>query len=270
MKTLNALAPVIVVACLAVPAVAQTTTTTAPPAAAPSAAVPAADVLGTWDATITTQQGQVIPSQLTLKKDGEKIVGTISSDMGAAPVEAEVKGKALALWFTFQGQSGPMAVELAGTVDGDAVKGSMTVGGQGGGEWTATRAKEGKDSKDLPKESKDPAPPAPPAPSSPSTPSLTGTWNVTVELPNMTANPTVVLKQDGEKLAGDYVSAQYGKFQVTGTIKGADVSFWFEMNVEGTGLNVTYTGTLDKDGGLKGSVNYGDMMSGTFVASKKK
>lgn len=262
MKTLNALAPLaplIIVACLAAPAVAQTTTTTAPPAAAP-----AADVLGTWDASITTQQGQVIPSQLTLKKDGEKIAGTISSQMGDAPVEAEVKGKALTVWFTFQGQNGPMAIELDGTVDGDAVKGTMAVGGQAGGEWTATR---GKESKDLPKESKGPAPPAP---STPSIPSLTGTWNVSVELPNMTANPTVVLKQDGEKLAGDYVSAQYGKFPITGTIKGADVSFWFAMNIEGTGLNVTYTGTVDQDGTLKGSVNYGDMMSGTFTAAKKK
>lgn len=257
MKALNALSPLIVVACLAAPAVAQTTTTAAPPAVAP-----AADVLGTWDATITTQQGQAIPSQLTLKKDGEKIVGTISSEMGGAPVEAEVKGKALSVWFTFQGQSGPMAIELDGTVDGDAVKGTMAIGGQAGGEWTATRAKDPK-AKETPKE------PAKDQPAAAKT-DLTGTWNVTVELPNMTANPTVVLKQDGEKLAGDYVSAQYGKFQVTGTIKSADVSFWFEMNVEGTAMNVTYTGTVDKDGTLKGSVNYGDMMSGTFVASKKK
>src|SRR5438132_1336914 len=77
---------------------------------------------------------------------------------------------------------------------------------------------------------------------------LSGSWNVSVELPNMTATPTVVLKQDGEKLSGDYVSAQYGKFPLIGSLKGTDVSFWFAMNVEGTGLNVTYTGTVDKDG----------------------
>jgi hypothetical protein len=99
---------------------------------------------------------------------------------------------------------------------------------------------------------------------------LTGTWNVTVELPNIQATPTVVLKQDGEKLSGEYVSAQYGKFPITGTVKGADVSFSFAMNVEGNALNVTYTGTADKDGALKGSVAYGDMMSGTFVAKKSK
>jgi len=240
MKTFNTLAPLMIVACLAAPATAQTTTTLAP----------AADVIGTWNATVTPSQGQSIPSQILLKKEGDKIVGTISSQMGEAPVEAEVKGKGLTIWFNFQGQNGPMAIEMSGTVDGDAAKGTMAIGGQAGGDWIATRA--GKDAK------------------APSTPSLTGDWNISVELPSMTASPTVVLKQDGEKLTGEYVSAQYGKFAVTGTTKGADVSFWFAMNVEGTGLNVTYTGTVDKDGTMKGSVNYGDMMSGTFVASKKK
>ena len=48
------------------------------------------------------------------------------------------------------------------------------------------------------------------------------------------------------------------------------MSFWFAMNVEGNALNVTYTATVEKDGSLKGSVNYGDMMSGTFSAARKK
>jgi hypothetical protein len=84
----------------------------------------------------------------------------------------------------------------------------------------------------------------------------------------MTATPAIELKQDGEKLTGEYISAQYGKYPITGTVKGADVTFWFAMNVEGTALNVTYTGKIEK-GEVKGSVNYGDMMNGTFTATKK-
>ena len=145
----------------------------------------------------------------------------------------------------------------------DKIKGSMTAGGTVAGDWTATRAK-------------DAAPAAATttgtasASSTTSTASsLTGDWTVSVELPNMTANPGLTLKQDGEKLTGEYISAQYGKFPVTGTVKGNDVNFSFSMSVEGTALDVGYTGTLQKDGSLKGSVNYGDMMSGTFVAVKK-
>ena len=247
MKILNTLA---LIACLAVPAGAQTTTT----------AAPAADVLGTWDVSVTTAQGQTIPSQVTLKKDGAKLIGTIASQMGETPIEAEVKGNALTIWFNFQGQNGPMAIELAGTVDGDKIKGSMGVGGQSAGEWIATRAK-GAAAKETPKEPvKEPAA---------AKTDLTGAWNITIELPNMQATPTMTLKQDGEKLTGEYVSAQYGKFPISGTAKGEDVTFSFAMNVEGNGLNVTYTGKVDKDGSINGTVGYGDMMSGTFVAKKK-
>ena len=248
MKILNTLALTIA---LAAPAAAQSTTT------ATTTSTAAVDVIGTWNATVTTAQGP-IPSEIKLKKDGDKIVGTIGSQMGELPLEAAVKGKALSIWFNFQGQNGPMAIELAGNVEGDSVKGSMIVGGQPAGEFVATRAKAA-GAQEAPKDK----------PAAAKT-DLSGTYNVTIELPNMTANPTVVLKQEGDKLSGDYVSAQYGKFPVTGTVKGADVSFSFAMNVEGNALNVTYTGTVDKDGVIKGSVAYGDMMSGTFVAAKKK
>jgi hypothetical protein len=256
MKILNALVPLALLTSLAAPAGAQ------PPATTPTITAPAADVIGTWDATVTPSDGQAIPAQLKLKRDGDKIVGTISAHMGDMPVEAAVKAKVLTVWFTFQGQNGPMAIELAGTVEGDTVNGTMAAGGQPGGSWSATR---GKESKDLAKDPKDPS-----TASSAAIPSLTGEWSVTVQLPNMTASPTLVLKQEGEKLTGDYVSAQYGKFPITGTIKGADVSLLFAMNVDGNALNVTYTGAADKDGSIKGTANYGDMMSGTFVASKKK
>ena len=119
MKILNTLT---LIACLASPAVAQTTTATTAPAAA-------VDVLGTWNATVTTQQGP-IASEIKLKKDGDKIVGTIASQRGETPLTAEVKGKFLTIWVNFQGQNGPMAIELAGNVEGDTVKGSMNIAGQ--------------------------------------------------------------------------------------------------------------------------------------------
>src|SRR6188768_1694267 len=159
MKTLNTLNTLALIACLAAPVAAQTTTATTP-----------TDVLGTWDATVTTAQGQAIPSQIKLKKEAEKIVGTIGSQMGEMPVEAEVKGKTLSVWFSFQGQGGqPTAIELVGTVEGDTVKGTMAVGGQPGGEFVATRAKDA---------NAKPAAPAAPASAQPAAAKtdLTGTW----------------------------------------------------------------------------------------------
>jgi hypothetical protein len=229
------------------PAAQTTTSTTTSSTTTTTEPTPAADIVGTWDATFTAQQGP-IPGQLVFKKDGPKIVGTVTSQVGTSPLEAEVKGKTVMVRFTIPRDQGPLAIQLDGTVDGETIKGSIGTGGQAVGTWVATRAKD--------------------APST-SSPSLTGTWNVTIELPNMTANPTMILKQEGEKVTGEYVSAQYGKSPMTGTLKGSDVVMSFQMNAEGTPLNVTYSGKLEKDGTMKGSVTYGDMMSGTFTATKK-
>lgn len=234
----------------------------APVAAAAQTTASAADPVGTWDATFTTQQGQV-PAQLKLRKDGDKLVGTIASQMGEAPIEWQAKEKTLTIWFNFATQNGQTPIEMVGTMDGEKVKGSFSAGGQTSGDWIATKAK---DTTAPAAEKKD----APAAAAAKPAPSLTGDWAASVELPNMTATPGITLKQDGEKLTGDYTSAQYGKFPINGTVKGNDVTFWFAMSVEGTALNVTYTGKIESDGSLKGSVNYGDMMSGTFAATKKK
>jgi len=232
-------------------------------AAAAAAQTPAAavDPVGTWDATFTTQQGEV-PAQLRLRKDGDKFVGTVASQMGEAPIEWQAKDKTLTIWFTFSTQNGPTAIEMVGTVDGEKVKGSFSAGGQSAGDWAATKAKDAS----APAAAKKDAPPAASKPAA----SLTGDWTASVELPNMTATPGITLKQEGEKLTGEYVSAQYGKFPITGSVKGSDVTFWFAMSVEGTAMNVTYTGKVESDGSLKGAANYGDMMSGTFTATKKK
>jgi hypothetical protein len=213
--------------------------------------------IGTWNLTFNTDQGPM-SGQLVLKKDADKIVGTITSDQaGTMPVEAQVDGKTLSVWFNYQGQNGPMPVEVAGTIDGDNVKGTFTLSGSAGGTFAGTREKDASQA----------------APSTPSkdaaAPSLTGTWVVSLQLDTMSATPTLVLKQDGEKLSGDYISEQYGKFPVTGTVKGNDVTLSFSMSAQGTAVDVTYSGTIEKDGSLKGSANYGDMMSGTFTATKK-
>jgi hypothetical protein len=235
---------------------AQSTTTTATSAQASGA-------LGTWDATFNSTQGP-IPAQLTLTKTGDKITGTVSSQMGSAPVEAEVKDKTLSIWFNFQGQSGPVAIEMVGTLDGDKVKGTFTAGGQPGGDWLATRAKDTKDAKDTKEPAKDPA--KEPAKAT----DLTGDWTISLMLETINATPSLTLKQNGEKLTGEYTSQQYGKFPVTGTVTGSDVTFSVSMNIEGNGITAVYTGTVQPDGTMKGSVGLGDAMSGSFSATRKK
>jgi hypothetical protein len=230
----------------------------------PAAPAAAADAAGTWNANFLTPNGE-IPAQIKLAKSGEKLTGTISSQMGESALEAEQKGKALTIRFTMQGQNGPMAIELSATQDGDTLKGSTMAAGSPAGEWTAKRDTTAAAA---------PGAPAAAATTTTSTTttatSLSGTWNVSLELPNISATPTMVLKQEGEKLTGEYVSQQYGKFPLTGTVKGSDVTISYAMNVEGNALNVNWAGKIDKDGKIAGTVNFGDMMNGTFAATRQK
>lgn len=233
----------LIAAGVALPAAAQT------PAAA-------ADALGTWNATFNTQQG-VIPATLTLQKNGEKLTGTIASAEGQSPVEAELKGNALTVWFNYNANGDAIPIEMTGTVDGDAAKGTMTAGGSPAGDWSATRAKGTKDGKDT-KETKD-------------TKELSGEWTASLQLDAISATPSFTLKQEGTKLTGEYVSQQYGKFPLSGEVTGTAVSFTVSMNIEGNALDAVYSGVLQADGSLKGTVDIaGGAMGGTFSATRKK
>lgn len=223
-------------------------------AAGPSAAQEA-DITGAWDLNVTTGQGPMPTSSLVLKKEGGKIVGTITGDLGVIPVEAEVKEKAVAIYGTVQMQQGPLDFVLSGTVDGAAMKGAVSYGGTVQGDWTAART------------AAQPAPGAPP-PAAQDKVDVTGVWNFEVTTEMGSGNNTMTFKQDGDKLTGQY-SGQYGQAALTGTVKGQDINFTYSITGESTTVHVLYAGTVDKDT-MKGTITIGEMGSGTFIGRKTK
>jgi len=70
------------------------------------------------------------------------------------------------------------------------------------------------------------------------TPDVTGTWELTVETPQGTGNPTIVLKQEGEKLTGVY-KGRFGEVNLQGSVKGNDITFSITVNAQGTELTIT-------------------------------
>jgi hypothetical protein len=224
---------------------------------APTASAQSVDVSGTWTATFVTD-GRSYPAKMILKEDGGQTTGTISSDRGESSISGAVKGQTVTFSFTMQGQNGPIAIAMKGDADGDAMKGTFDYGGSGGtGTWSASRgdaqAKEPQKG-DAPPEKVD----------------VTGAWAFSIELPNISGTPTVVFKQDGESLTGEYQSQQYGRFPLKGTLKGNTIDFGFEMSIDGNAISVSYSGTVvDKDS-MKGEMSYGGLADGTFTASRKK
>ena len=96
---------------------------------------------------------------------------------------------------------------------------------------------------------------------------ITGEWAFTVTTDQGGGTPTITFKQDGEKLTGKYVG-QLGAADLTGTIKGNDVKFTFTLDVQGQQAPVSYEGTVEKNT-MKGKMDIGGMVSGTFTATKK-
>jgi len=96
---------------------------------------------------------------------------------------------------------------------------------------------------------------------------VTGKWAFNVETSAGAGAPTFTFKQDGEKLTGHY-QGTFGEAEVTGTIKGADITFSFAADAQGTAVKSTYTGTVDKDT-MKGKLVIEGLGEGTFTAKKQ-
>ncbi len=207
------------------------------------------DISGRWDVTVTAGQGpQTAPMEL--KKDGDRFSGVFQTAFGNSDVSATVKDTAVTFTLTpLQTSNGPVSIGMSGTVTGDTMSGTMTAADRSF-EWIAKRA--AATAQQAPADTKA---------------DVSGTWALEVTTPAGSGTPTVMLKQDGEKLSGQY-SGQLGEAPLTGTIKGADITFSFTVTVEGNSGSVIYTGKVDKDT-MKGTVTLGELGEGTFTGKKK-
>jgi len=98
---------------------------------------------------------------------------------------------------------------------------------------------------------------------------ITGTWTFEVQTDAGTGTPTVTFKQDGEKLTGHYSSQTLGEADLTGTIKGNDVTFNFTADLQGQAVPVTYKATVAGPASMKGTIDIAGLAGGTFTGKKK-
>lgn len=96
---------------------------------------------------------------------------------------------------------------------------------------------------------------------------VSGAWKLTIETPNGPGSPSLVLKQEGEKLTGTY-KGRFGESPLEGTLKGAEIKFTVKVNAQGQELQIEYTGTVEDDT-MKGKVKFGEFGEGTFSGKKE-
>jgi hypothetical protein len=147
--------------------------------------VAAGGISGAWNSVAVTSQGELLLA-LDLKQDGEKITGTVSSELGSLPIQAA----------TFKGDTLQFDVDMNGTIyrtsavlKDDKFSGRwVNVGTNDGGPWSATRKAA-----------------APSVAAFGSLP-LQGTWNAVAVTPDGTRPFQLVLKQSGDMISGNIVT----------------------------------------------------------------
>jgi hypothetical protein len=98
----------------------------------------AASVAGTWTLSIESPQG-TRESTLVAAQNGEAITGTMKTQRGEMPVTGTLKGNAIAFGYKVSMQGNEMDIQYTGTVEGDAMSGTVSFGGMGEGKFTGKK-----------------------------------------------------------------------------------------------------------------------------------
>jgi hypothetical protein len=94
-------------------------------------------IAGDWELSINAPDG-VMNATATLKQDGEKVTGSISSQQGKVDVAGTYKAKKVELAFQMQTPNGPLDIKVNGDVDGADMKGIIDFGA-GMADFTAKK-----------------------------------------------------------------------------------------------------------------------------------
>lgn len=97
-----------------------------------------ADVSGTWNMTTETPAGAGSP-KFTLKQSGSEVTGEYQGALGQAPVTGTVSGNSISLKFTVDVVGQGLTVTYVGTVEGNTMRGKVSLGELGEGTFTGQK-----------------------------------------------------------------------------------------------------------------------------------
>ncbi|HTS60569.1 MAG TPA: hypothetical protein VMH28_01020 [Candidatus Acidoferrales bacterium] len=87
----------------------------------------AADVAGTWKASLETPNG-TIQNTFVFKVDGGKLTGTVTGQAGEAPIaDGKVEGDNVSFTVKRDTPNGELVLNYKGTISGDDMKMTVTI-----------------------------------------------------------------------------------------------------------------------------------------------
>jgi hypothetical protein len=194
------------------------------------------DPTGMWTWNFTTQNGDTITSTLNLKREGDKLTGTVTGRNGneTAIQNAKLNGEDLSFQVVRERDGNTFTTKYHGTVTGDTIKGKMEFERDGetrSRDWEAKR-KGSKTAGDL-----------------------TGNWQYSFTTSGgQTFEPTLKLKQDGDKVSGVLVFGENERAISDGKVSNGEFSFKVTRERDGETFTTKYTGKVVGDT-LKGKIN---------------
>ena len=96
---------------------------------------------------------------------------------------------------------------------------------------------------------------------------LSGDWELTVMTDQGDQMLTITVIQDGQDLTATGDAGEFGPIEMTGTIDGVNVRLAWELDLQGTPLDIVFTGIL-ADGVISGSADFGGMGEGEWTAKR--
>jgi hypothetical protein len=109
------------------------------PAGATGGAAAAIDPAGEWSLTVNSPQGD-ISSRLSLHRESGQILGTLNTPHGTYEIrDAKLAGNELRFSASIQMQSDTVNAVFVATIEGDSMRGSVTIPALGTFEFSGTR-----------------------------------------------------------------------------------------------------------------------------------
>ena len=96
---------------------------------------------------------------------------------------------------------------------------------------------------------------------------LTGMWDLTVMTDQGDQMLTISVVQNGPDLTVTSDVGQFGLIEMKGTVDGANIRLAWELDLQGTPLDIVFTGTL-ADGVISGTADFGGMGQGDWTAKR--
>ncbi len=218
------------------------------------------DITGTWVVAVESPQGQS-SIEASFKQTGEKLTGQVESPMGKIEFSGTMIKRDLLVSYSVPVQGSALEVKMTGVLDGEQLSGTIDFGGMAQAPWTAKR-KPASEAAPLAPAAASVAPPRTGAQG----PDVTGTWEVTMRLPQAEFPMSVTLTQDGETVSGS-LAGPMGLMPLTGTMMGKRLTLEFKAATPQGDQAIVLTGELGPEG-LKGKTTMPGVGEAEWVAKR--